>query len=292
MRRIKAIYLVPVFLVLLIGAAAASYYYLFKPQLEKVDAARKAWEAERTACASEEGPNNSEYQKAFDEQALFAKQIWTDHYQFVEIQKTMPAIYNMAEFYKGREKEGLYEWYRIMGEGRLIRELDRWARSFHLPNSPQFEGIYKETLGYESSLPARKIVSIDFGSANDPMRFNVRGFGNLLNAIRRVTGYRYFPMIMSLPNDTATVSIALPRNNPKHNPQSPLLTMPYTGTAYFMTQGWDPLGPDAEGQMAKYRELALKKVNAPPHRTDWDPQRGPCPPVLFFFQQPDMDGKW
>ena len=174
MRRIKAIYLIPVFLVLLIGAAAASYYFLFKPQLEKVDAARKAWEAERSACAQEEGPNDSEYQKAFDEQALFSKQIYLDHYQFLEIQRTMPAIYNMKERYAGNPKAGIYEWYRIMGEGRMIRELDRWARSFHLPNSPKFEGIYTTTLGYEESLPSRKVVNIDFGSATAPMMFNVR----------------------------------------------------------------------------------------------------------------------
>jgi len=288
MRRIKAIYLIPVFLVLLIGAAVASYYFLFKPQLEKVDAARATWETEQKTCQTEEGPSNSEYQKAFDEQAMYAKQIYLDHYQFQEIQKTMPAIYNMKERYAGKEKEGIYEWYRIMGEGRMIRELDRWARSFHLPNSPQFQGIYTSTMGFEDTLPSSKTVSIDFGTGQ-PMMFNVRGFGNLLNSLRRVTGYRYFPMIISLPNDTATVKIGLARTDPKHNPQSPMLSMQYSATAYFMTQGWDPMGADAESKMPAMRTLALTKKSAPPHRISWAPgqpgEAAPCPPVLFFIQQ-------
>lgn len=292
MRRIKAIYLVPVFLVLLIGAAVASYYFLFKPQLEKVDAARNGWETERKACETEEGPGNSEYQKAFDEQAMYAKQIYLDHYQFQEIQKTMPAIYNMKERFAGKEKEGIYEWYRIMGEGRMIRELDRWARSFHLPNPPQFQGIYQNTMGFETTLPSSKTVSIDFGTGATPMMFNVRGFGNLLNSVRRVTGYRYFPMILSLPGDTATIKIGLARTDPKHNPQSPMLSMQYSATAYFMTQGWDPMGADAESKMPGMRTLALSKQTAPPHRTEWIQAPGdtpkPCPPVLFFIQQPGL----
>ncbi|MHB9109729.1 MAG: hypothetical protein ACYDCO_21980 [Armatimonadota bacterium] len=286
MRRIKAIYLVPVFLVLLIGAAVASYYFLFKPQLEKVDAARQAWEAERKACETEEGPGGKDYQAAFDEQAMYAKQIYLDHYQFQEIQKTMPAIYNMKERFAGKEKDGIYEWYRVMGEGRMIRELDRWARSFHLPNPPAFEGIYGTTMGYEETLPSSKTVSIDFtGAAGKPMMFNVRGFGNLLNSLRRVTGYRYFPMILSLPNDTATIKIGLARTDPRHNPQSPMLSMQYSATAYMMTQGWDPMGAGAEAKMAELRATALTKKTAPPHRTDWDPTLGPCPPVLFFIEQ-------
>lgn len=278
MRRIKAIYLIPVCLVLLIGAAVASYYFLFKPQLEKVDQARKAWEAARAACAQEEG----DYQKALDEQVVYAKQIFYDYHEFQEIQKTMPAVYNMKERFAGKEKEGIYEWYRIMGEGRMIRELNRWVRSFHQPSAPTF--TYSGTMGYENTLPSAKMVSVDFGS----MKFSKRGLGNLLNSLRRVTGHNYFPMIISLPGDTATIQLDLARDNPAHDPNNPLLSLSYSATAYFLTQGWDPQGPGAAAAIEKYKQMALTKKQAKPHRTGWNEAPGEmteCPPVLFFIQQ-------
>jgi len=286
MRRIKAIYLIPVFLVLLIGAAVASYYFLFKPQLEKVDAARKGWQTERDACVKEE----QGYAVALQEKVQFAQIFFNDYYQFRAIQQQMPRVLNMKELYAGKEDQGLRVWYGIMGRGELIQELDRWVRSFHLPNPPTF--TYTGTMGYEESLPDRKMVNVDFGAKT----FNVSGLRNLLNALCRVVGHDYYPMIISLPSDTASINIALSRDDPRHNPQKPRLSMPYSATAYFLTRGWDPAGATAATDMNSARTIVLNKVNelkAVPHRTDWFKMPGditpgeaaPCPPVLFFIQQ-------
>jgi len=285
MRRIKAIYLIPVCLVLLIGAAVGSYYLWFKPLLETVKKARADWDAARAACVQMEGPNEGDYQKALDEQQEYAKRIYFDYSQFKEIQATMPAVSNMAARYAADTKAGIYAWYNIMGKGELIKTLNQWVRSFHQPSAPSFS--YAGTMGYEDTLPKAKMVSVDFGS----MKLNVRGFDNLLNAFRRVTGYKYYPMIVTLPGDTATITLAMGRNDPRHDPNNPLLTMSYSATAFFLTQDWDP-GENTAESIEKYKEQALTQKPHKRHRSDWTETPGetkPCPPVLFFIQpQPQL----
>ena len=64
MRRIKVIYLIPVAMVLLIGAGFAFYYLLLKPQIEAVQTAQASWASAKDAsdqigadlCAKSEGP--------------------------------------------------------------------------------------------------------------------------------------------------------------------------------------------------------------------------------------------
>ena len=49
MRRLKAIYLIPVFIVLLIGAGVAAYYMMLAPQIQKVQTAQNSWKTSRDA---------------------------------------------------------------------------------------------------------------------------------------------------------------------------------------------------------------------------------------------------
>lgn len=288
MRRIKAIYLIPVFLVLLIGAAAAAYYFLFKPQLELVDKARKDWDAARAGCVQEEGPGDTLYQQAYDDKKKYALQIVTDYFKFQKIQQSMPAIFDMKDLYTGKTKEGIYRWYKIMGTGQMIAELNRWARSFHLPKPPSFDGTYTATLGYEDSLPSAKIVMVDFP---DDQQYMVRGFGNLTNAIRRTVGHGYFPLIMHLP-DPIVIQVG-DRMDPRHDPKNPIYQLNYKVTGYFMTRGWDPLGATAATEIKNtYLPMA---ANDPPkakkHRIGWSDPKGAmteCPPVLWFIAQPGL----
>lgn|GEM_PF-2157187 len=294
MRRIKAIYLIPVCLVLLIGGAVASYYLLFKPRLELVDKARADWDTARQACITVAGAGDSEYKKALDQQEEFAIKIFEGYHMFRQIQNTMPEVYNMKTRFAGKEKEGVYEWYRIMGSGSMIRELNRWAKSFHLPNAPTVS--YSGTMGYDLPQDA-KMVSIDFGSMN----FKVRGLSNLTNSLRRVTGYNYFPMIVSLPGDTATIKLNpdLPRTSPYFDPNNPSLTMSYSAKAFFLTRDWDP-GSYSEADIAALEKLALDhpRKTYKPQRTGWVMAPGEtseCPPVLFLIKQPGMseaEGKY
>jgi len=272
----------------LIGAAVASYYFLFKPRLEEVDKARADWEAARQATITEAGAGDTEYKKALAQQEEFAIKIFEGYHKFRQIQLTMPEVYNMKERFKD-PKEGIYEWYRIMGSGSMIRELNRWAKSFHLPSAPSFS--YSGTMGYEETLPGAKMVGVNFGNMN----FKVRGLRNLTNSLRRVTGHDYFPMIVSL-GDAATIKLNLERNNPQFDPSSPSLTMPYSATAYFLTRGWDP-GGYSEGDINALEQLALSHPSKSykPQRTGWIMAPGEtkeCPPVLFFIKQPDMEDKY
>ncbi len=283
MRRIKAIHLIPIVLVLLIGAGFAAYNFLFKPQLEKVKAARAAWTAEQTKLREAE----KGYQASIDSQLVSATKFYRDYHQFRIIRASMPAIYNMKELYAGREKEGLIVWYKIMGTGKMIAELNHWARSFHQPNAPSFDGKFTGNLGYEDSLPSARMVKVNFGGQS----FAVRGYGNLLNAIRRTTGYGYFPLVMDSP-DGKTYTVTVDRSPTKRDPKNPLLTMAYKSTAYFFTRGWDPAGTEAAAtaQMKDAENL----LRTPPQKRDarrdfFDTSQGgagyECPKVLWYFTQ-------
>lgn len=277
MRRLKAIYLVPVFIVLIIGAAAASYYFLFKPQMEKVKAARAAWETVQKECQTEENG----YQAALDERSVAAKAIRDGYYKFSYIKDKMPDIVSIKDLPGMDDKQKLVMYYKIWATGKIIKELNRWARSFHLPNTPTFE-FAEATLGYEETLPSVKIISVDFGAQT----YQVRGYPNLLNAIRRTTGQGYFPLIITLPSDTVTVNVI------RHDPKVPALSMSYSAMAYFFTRGWDPMGPDAKKKVKELEPVITTKLTAEAHRQDWGmgpkAETGaptPCPPVLWFVQQ-------
>jgi len=277
MRRIKAIYLAPVFLVLLIGAAAAAYYFLFKPQIEKVNAAQQAWETAQKACESEE----SGYQQALDERAVAAKKIYDNYFIFSQIKNQMPEIVSIKDVPGMTDEQKLAMYYKLWATGRVIKELNRWVRVFHLPNTPEL--VFNEaTLGYEDTLPSVKIIGVPMGA----QQYKVRGLTNLVNAIRRTTGVGYYPLIIALPNNT--VSIKVIRNDPK----LPSLAMDYSATAYCFTRGWDPYGPDAKTKVMALKDTITTKPPKIEHRTDWgvgpEAHTGattPCPPVLFFIQK-------
>ena len=275
MRRIKAIYLIPVFLVLLIGAAAGAYYFLFKPLLVKVDAARKEWDGERQTCLQAE----SGYDQTFKDRQTYARQIVVDYVNFHLIQNEMPNVKNMKEM-PGDEKKKLEDWYRIMGSGQLIAELTRWVNSFHQPRPPTIS--YTGVMGYEATLPSAKVVSVEF----DRQELRKRGFGNLTNAIRRMTGHRYFPLIIDM-GDPVTVRVIrnVSIDDPKksYDPNNPLLTTSYTPKAFLLTGGWDPMGASAQDEIDRLIPIAGDPAQTPqPHRTAFEKE---CPPVLWFFRQ-------
>lgn len=272
MRRLKAIYLVPVFLVLMIGGAAAAYYFLFKPQLEKVKVARGAWETARATCMQEENG----YQKALDDRAIAAKTIFDGYHTFSQIKDRMPNIVSMKDLPGYDDKQKLVMYYKIWATGAVVKELNRWARSFHLPSTPEFS-FAEATLGYEESLPSVKIISVPMGS----QKYRVRGLPNLLNAIRRTTGVGYFPLIIQLDGGAAQIDVI--RNDPK----SPGLEMSYSATAYFFTRGWDPMGPTAKSDVKALEPIITTKLTAEPHRNSWT--NGECPKVLWYFEQKGLE---
>jgi len=274
MRRLKAIYLVPVALILLIGAGFAFYYFLLKPQIEAEKTAQAAWMSARDAVKKAE----PEYQASMQRQVDASRTFFNGYYTFHEIQAEMPNIIDVkdAPGFKD-DRERLRYWYKVMGTGQLITELSKWANSFHFPadKTPKFS--YSGTLGYEDTLPSAKFVTINFGS----QQFFALGYASLLEKINRQTGYGFFPLII----DTGgKVNITVNRNHPLHTQKNPALTMPYTATAYFMTRGWDPKGPTAIDEVKAAKEI----VDHPPQIEALRPNENTItdeiPPVLFVFK--------
>jgi len=280
MRRIKAIYLLPVFILLLGGAACGGYFGLISPQMQKTQAARDAW---KTAQQNEKTAE-PRFQTTLDQRAKVAERLYYDFYNFHIIQETMPQVWSLATMYGKDEKskrDGLVRWYTIMGTGQMAAEVNRWIRKFYLSSPPTV--VYdKGPMGWEDSLPDKKLVSVDLGKQT----FSGRGLPDLCNKILRSTGYNYFPLIIAMPGDTITLKVD--RNDPRHSPKLPFLTLPYTATAYFMTRGWDPAGADAEKNRDTARDVLLKKASGGLQAPKFPPQPVDCPNVLWVMK-PDMD---
>lgn len=274
MRRLKAIYLVPVALVLLIGAGFAFYYFLLDKQIAAVKVAQSDWTSARDACAASEGT----YEQSLVNQRKAAQKIFEDYYRFRQVQNQMPAILNVKEVYgngsQQQKRQGLVYWYKVMGTGQLITELSRWAKGYKLPTPVRFS--YTGTLGYEDTFPSAKLVGINFG----PQTFRAYGYANLLNQINRQTGYNYFPLVI----DTGgKVSIKVDRSDRKNKPTAPALVMGYSAAGYFFTRGWDPMGPDAKKTVDDAKMLVQQNKQPEPHR-DEATKIAEFPPVLFYFK--------
>lgn len=299
MRRLKAIYLVPVFIVLMVGLGFAAYFLQLAPLMEKVKTARTNWEKERTAAKTAE----PEYDKALDEQIASANQIYKGYWQFHQIQNRMPAIYNMKEMYTGKEKEGLVRWYTIMGTGQMIKEINTWSKKFQLSNSNVDLKIdAKQPMGYAETLPGAKMVLVDFG---DQSAYS-NGYAGLVHKIQKLTGYSYYPLLIAGEGGQPKFTIAVHRQSLRHRPQTPMLSMKYSAKSYFLTRGWDPNGAGAKAELEKLNPIlidaeAWKLDQKIPERTDWTlpsksadkkipgENHGPCPPVLWFIQQQGVE---
>lgn len=277
MRRLKAIFLIPVFIVLLIGVAIAAYYLMLVPQMDKVKKAVTDWKTSRDAELAEE----PKWQQHCDSQLTSAKKIFEDSYYFGQIQSQMPAIYDMKDFYAKNPRQGLVAWYQIMATGRLANELTRWANRFHLDMSKVEKFRYEGKLGYEEVLPAIKFVEVDFGE----QQFVANGYPALLNKVQNQTGHGFFPLIITPSGDKISVTVD---RSVRYNPKAPRLRMPFTAKAYFMTQGWDPNG----GEMLQAREDAKAIILNPPKPDPPMPQPEPPPKLLWIADPPGFDNKY
>jgi hypothetical protein len=270
LRKLKAIYLAPVFLIVLIGAGFALYHFMLLPQMDKVKKAQEDWKSSRDAAMAEE----PKYVTALTTQVEQATKLINDYYAFHSVQNQMPQIYNMKELYSGREKEGLLAWYKTMGTGKMINELSRWSKGFHLQVPHKY--LFTGTLGYEDTLPGVKMIGVDFGKQT----FHTRGYANLIQMVEARTGYGFFPLIITGSGDALTITVN--RNHPRHTPEKPVLSMDYTARAYFMTRGWDPnTYTQAQTYLMEAKGLVENPPQPKPKRTAFDK---PCPPILFVIQ--------
>jgi hypothetical protein len=274
MRRLKAIYLIPVFLILLIGAAFAGHHFIIVPQVKKVATAQEEWKKAKEEAEKMEG----EYQGHIDREIAAAKQTYNEYYIFHQIQNTMPNILNMAEVYADpRKREGLVRWYIILGKNLLAQELKAWARGFRLkPPDIKFEGL---TLGFEDSLPGIKLVEMDF----DKQQFTAAGYTKLCNLIQEKSGYGFFPLIITpLGREGAPGSILITIDQTRpYRESARVLQLSYSAKAYFMTRGWDPNGATAKDDVAKAQTILESPPQMEPPRSGPDK---PCPPVLWIFE--------
>ena len=281
LRRIKAIYIIPVALVLLIGAAIGSFYVLFKPQMEKVDAARKTWDDAKKAAQAAEGG----YQASIDDQVKYSGLILKGFKNFHQIQDTMPQIDNLKEVYTGKDRDGLRAWYKMWGTGQYIGELNHWVQGFHLQtDKPITFSFSKDKLGYEDTLSSLKLIEVPFGT----IKFEKKGYNNLLNAIAQTTGYGYFPLIIDS-SEGGSFTVELPKDARKsysHDPKNPICSISLTAKGYFFTRGWDPVGTSAAKDLTA---KATAVIETPPQvkkgRTEFSE---PCPTVLWIFPPKDV----
>ncbi|MHB9026879.1 MAG: hypothetical protein ACYC7E_22320 [Armatimonadota bacterium] len=276
LRRLKAIYLIPVFILLMVGAAVGLHFGVISPQIQKTKTAQAEWTQAKSDCKAVEG----EYQNHLDAQVKHSTDLLNNFYTFHLIQNRMPNIYNMQKLYAGKQKQGLIEWYRIMGSGAMIKELNRWAKGYHVQNVPKFE--FKGDLPFEDGLPAVNMVEVEFGAQT----FTARGFQDLLDQVVRRSGYSYFPLLIE--PEGGKVSIAVLRNDRRHHPSKPLLQMKYTCKGYFMTRGWDPNDFTSESEdIRKAKERIANPPQAEKARTEWVPN-GPPPNILLFIAPKDV----
>ena len=253
MRRLKALYFLPVALVLLIGAGFAFYYLLLKPRMEAVKEAQAAWVTARDATDKAK----KDYQPSLQKQVSASQKIFDDYHRFHVIQEKMPLIFDLKDApydmikatmqkvvnLKGADgltqpdRKKLYYLYSIMGTGQMLKELYRWQSGFSLQAPENYSlGDDKNPpiLGYETTFADAKLINVKFGKQT----FTALGYADLLRQINQQTGYSYFPLIIDL---GATISIKVDMQNPKHKKMVPALTLDYTPTGYFFTRGWDPM---------------------------------------------------
>ncbi len=280
MRKIKAIYLLPVFVLLLGGAACGGYFGMISPQMQKTEAARGVWMQKINDWKQSE----PKYKPALEERVKYAQSLYDGYSQFHMIQNTMPEVYDMAEMYPDpitdkkspkSKRIGLQRWYTIMATGQMVNEVNRWIRRFYLDKPPTVKIDPTKPMGYEETLPDKKVVTVDLGD----QVYQGRGINDLCTKISKSIGYGYFPLIISLPG--GNIDLHVDRNDPRHSQKLPFLSMKYGATGYFMTRAWDPKGADAD----KERDDAKVILLNPPIKAykDFVEPVKDCPPLLGFI---------
>lgn len=186
MRRLRAIYFFPLFVLLIASAVIGGYKMLLVPEMEKVKNIRAEWETERKAMESVLGQYPSHLQ-----QQLNAANMIVNAYDngYAKIQSGMPDIKNIPSNYADQYEQLRY-LYQLMGSDKLIRELSKWARGFKLEHTPSF--AFSGTLGFESSIPNLSIVHVTFPR----QRVRAKNIDQLISEIQRTSGYGYFPLYM------------------------------------------------------------------------------------------------
>lgn len=269
MRRIKAIYLIPVFAILLVGAVFAEYYLLIVPQMKKTNDAQQAWQAAKKECEAEE----PKYETNLKAQVENSKKLLDNYNTFHAIQNSMPKIYAMQSLYAGKERDGLRELYRMMSTPMLANELSRWVKGYHLKYNGQF--AFTGTLPFEDGLTDIKFIEIDFGEQT----FVANGYADLVRKVQLTSGYGFFPLLIEPKEKIVTIKVD---TSVPYNPKAPRLTMPYTAKGYMFTRGWDPNGPTAKDEVAKALALLKNPPVATPSRAGFDKP----PPVMFWYFPP------
>lgn len=279
MRKLKAIYLIPVFLLLAIGLAAGGYYMMIVPAITKTKAAHTAWEDEKKKCTDD---LETKWQQALDAERADAQKLYTSQKQFAYIQNTMPDIYNFATTHPDPAsappevaQKALLEWYDLNTQPRVANKLRSWATKFYTGKVPNFLPDYFNgpLLMPGESFPDVKIVEVDLGK----QEIWARGYQDLIMQIKKRTGYGFFPMIIQ--PEGGEINITVHREHPKHTPKRPVLSTVITAKVYFMTKGWDPNG-DAKAvqdllETAK-RVYAANKQTYPKRKSFADPANDPA----------------
>lgn len=317
MRKLKAVYLIPVFVVLAIGLAAGGYYMMIVPQITKTNTAQKTWNDAKTACPE---TMETEWAAALEAQRTDAKKLWDDQQTFAAIQAQMPEIYDMAVVYGGEDdaskKKAMNAWYELMSKPTLANRLRRWASRFYFGKLPDFNAGFTGPLLFpEEKLPDVKMVVVDLGTQT----LWSRGYSDMINQVRRRNGYGFSPLIIQPGGGKITITVH--REHPRHTVAKPVLSMDVSGSAYLMMQGWDPNGDKLAVQdlLDQAQDVWVNQRKTTPRRKAFaDPKTVPdkytavempdiqkeydqaaqqgkpwceCPPVLGFIKAKDAQGK-
>lgn len=186
MRRIRAIFFLPVFVVVLVAAVIAGFKMLIEPARKAAADARVKWEGERSAM-DRDLKLYPDYLRA----QITASEMLLGAYDggFKKIQNGMPQIYNIPAKYATPQQRLTY-LYDLMGSDQLLRELNKWAKGFGLKHTPTF--AFTGTLGFENTVSDLGIVSVKF----DRQRIRAKSIDQVLATIQKSSGYGYYPLFI------------------------------------------------------------------------------------------------
>jgi hypothetical protein len=272
MRKLKAIYLIPVFLLLAIGLAAGGYYMMIVPAITKTKAAHTAWDEEKKKCPED---LETKWQQALDAERADAQKLYTDQLQFAYIQRTMPPIENFAATHPvtdasppEEQQKAIIDWYNLNTQPRVANIMRRWAAKFYTGKVPNFLPDYFSgpLLMPGEAFPDVKIVEVDLGT----QVITARGYQSLIAQIKKRTGYGFFPLIIKPAGEGLTITVD--RNHPRGTAKLPVLSTTIAAKAYFMTQGWDPNGDKAavQGLLDKAKQVFAANKQPYPRRKSFD----------------------
>lgn len=201
MKKFKALYLIIIYAVLVIGLGVAAWMMVLVP---KHVAWKKEYTSWQTASASIQNTQGT-IATAKGAYTANATALINNYKQFNALLATMPRIDDLGAVYSTSKDDALRAYYSIITTGAWDKEAKRWVSGFKLKNPIAFSA-YSGTPGFDSSI-IQDIQMVNLGFSQQTI--TGYGFRDLLNKIRVLNGYSSFPLIIAVnPPGTAAASSA------------------------------------------------------------------------------------